>query len=105
MMQLTRRNVPAGTAATALAAGGAALAAAPPAGKQAPSYYRSRIGDLEVTVISDGAVEITVQPTMVRNRPLEDIKGARCKPRIFRPTVLEPVQSGAGEHRVEAGAA
>lgn len=46
MMQLTRRNVPAGTAATALATGGAALDAAPPAGKEAPSYYRSKVGDL-----------------------------------------------------------
>jgi glyoxylase-like metal-dependent hydrolase (beta-lactamase superfamily II) len=76
MMQLTRRSVLSGTAATALATSGAAFAAAPPAGKQAPSYYRSKVGDLEVTVISDGAVEITVQPAMVRNRPLDDIKAA-----------------------------
>ena len=74
MMQLTRRHVLAGTAA--LAASGPALAAAPPAGKQAPSYYRARIGDLEVTVISDGAVQIQVQPTMVRNRSLDEIKAA-----------------------------
>jgi glyoxylase-like metal-dependent hydrolase (beta-lactamase superfamily II) len=74
MMQLTRRHVLAGTAA--LAASGAALAAAPPAGKQAPSYYRARIGDLEVTVISDGAVQIQVQPTMVRNKSLDEIKAA-----------------------------
>jgi glyoxylase-like metal-dependent hydrolase (beta-lactamase superfamily II) len=77
-MQLTRRALVAGGAASAafLTASSATHAAAPMAGKQAPSYYRSKLGDLEITVISDGAVEITVQPAMVRNRPIDDIKAA-----------------------------
>lgn len=78
MVQLTRRSALAGGAAAAALgiASQAARAAAPQVGKQAPSYYRSKIGDLEVTVISDGAVEITVQPAMVRNRQIEDIRAA-----------------------------
>jgi glyoxylase-like metal-dependent hydrolase (beta-lactamase superfamily II) len=77
-MQLTRRAILAGGAASATLAAAPfeTHAAAPPVGKQAPSYYRSKLGDLEITVISDGAVEITVQPAMVRNRPIDDIKAA-----------------------------
>ena len=54
MTELTRRNVLAST----LAAGAAAAApfaapvraAAPPAGKQAPGFYRYKVGEYEVSV-------------------------------------------------------
>jgi glyoxylase-like metal-dependent hydrolase (beta-lactamase superfamily II) len=78
MPQLTRRSMLAGAAIGALAplAPAQLKAAAPAAGKQAPSFYRSKIGDFEVTVISDGAVQIQVQPAMVRNTSIDEIKAA-----------------------------
>ena len=74
---LTRRNMLAGAATAAglsLTQAVPAHAAAPAAGKQAPSFYRQKIGDFEVTVISDGAVE--VQPPSVRNASPDDVKAA-----------------------------
>ncbi len=70
MTQLTRRTVLTGAAAASAAAltgPNATQAAAPPAGKQAPSFYRSKLGDFEITVISDGARAIPLPPTFVRN--------------------------------------
>ena len=70
MTQLTRRTVLTGAAAAsvaALAGPNATQAAAPPAGKQAPSFYRSKLGDFEITVVNDGARAIPLPPTFVRN--------------------------------------
>ncbi len=56
-MNLTRRHALAGAAALAAAPMIPALpakAAAPAAGKQNASFYRYKVGDAEVTVISDG---------------------------------------------------
>ena len=70
MTQLTRRTVLTGAAAAsvaALAGSTATQAAAPLAGKQAPSFYRSKLGDFEITVVNDGARAIPLPPTFVRN--------------------------------------
>jgi glyoxylase-like metal-dependent hydrolase (beta-lactamase superfamily II) len=70
MTQFTRRTVLTGAAAAsvaALAGPNATQAAAPPAGKQAPSFYRSKLGDFEITVVNDGARAIPLPPTFVRN--------------------------------------
>jgi glyoxylase-like metal-dependent hydrolase (beta-lactamase superfamily II) len=70
MTQFTRRTVLTGAAAAsvaALAGPTATQAAAPPAGKQAPSFYRSKLGDFEITVVNDGARAIPLPPTFVRN--------------------------------------
>jgi glyoxylase-like metal-dependent hydrolase (beta-lactamase superfamily II) len=70
MTQLTRRTVLTGAAAAsvaALAGPTATHAAAPPAGKQAPNFYRSKLGDFEITVVNDGARAIPLPPTFVRN--------------------------------------
>ena len=57
-METTRRAVLKGAAALATAAQlsgtSPSLAAAPPAGKQAPGFYRYKVGDYEVTIINDG---------------------------------------------------
>ncbi|MFX8782104.1 hypothetical protein ABTM76_19525, partial [Acinetobacter baumannii] len=56
-MELTRRQVltgAAGIAAAPLLPAIAANAAAPLAEKQAPSFYRYKVGDAQVNVISDG---------------------------------------------------
>ncbi len=54
-------------AGSALPLGPAALASAPPATKQVPSAYRYKVGDAEVTVISDGIRTMPLSDTFVRN--------------------------------------
>ena len=57
----TRRSLLTGTAAAGAAAfmapaiSGRVRAAVPPAAKQAPGYYRFKVGDYEVTLLHDGA--------------------------------------------------
>ena len=56
-MELTRRRALAGAAvvaATPLLSSMPGKAAAPVADKQAPSFYRYKVGDIQVTVVSDG---------------------------------------------------
>ena len=58
MLELTRRSILSGAAAAALmpvAAFTPARAVAPSSGKQAPSFYRYKLGTNEITVIHDGA--------------------------------------------------
>src|ERR1035437_6883329 len=59
MTQLTRRKLFAGAAGAATALtplmGRSALGSAPAAGKQAPGFYRYKVGDYEITQLSDGA--------------------------------------------------
>ena len=43
---------------TAAMLGESALARAPKAGTQVPSFYRFQLGDAEVTVVSDGALTL-----------------------------------------------
>jgi glyoxylase-like metal-dependent hydrolase (beta-lactamase superfamily II) len=80
MSEFTRRDVMTGTAATAAAAAAAAIlpwtgqparAAAPPAGKQAPGFYRYKVGTYELTQITDGGRTIPMPDGFVRNVPKE----------------------------------
>ena len=81
MTQLTRRSALAGAAAiTAAAAIGPltaikpARAATPLAGKQAPSFYRYKIGEFEITAIHDGVWLPDITPTLVRNVSVPEIQ-------------------------------
>jgi len=71
MMGLTRRQLLAGTAAASAAltpfAATPVRAAAPVAGKQVPSFYRYKVGELECTSISDGARTFPMPDGFVRN--------------------------------------
>ncbi len=76
-MILSRRDLLAGTAATASALSlglspSELLAAAPPAGKQAASFYRYKVGDFEVTQIADGARTFPMPDQFVVNQKKED---------------------------------
>jgi glyoxylase-like metal-dependent hydrolase (beta-lactamase superfamily II) len=79
MTELTRRNILTGVVAAAATpalmplAASSARAAAPLSGKQAPSYYRSKLGDFEITVVSDGARPIPLPPAFVRNVSNEEV--------------------------------
>jgi glyoxylase-like metal-dependent hydrolase (beta-lactamase superfamily II) len=70
MTQLTRRDLFAGaaavTAATALA-GSEAMASAPIVGKQAPGFYRYKVGDFEITQLVDGARTFPIPDNFIVN--------------------------------------
>lgn len=77
MTEVSRRMMMAG-AATAVAAGVCppALAAAPPVGKQAPGYYRAKLGTMELTVVTDGVRRAPIADNFVRNASKQDIGAA-----------------------------
>src|SRR5262249_38283198 len=82
MTNITRRNIMTGVAAAAAAAVAplpairSPRAAAPAAGKQAPGFYRYRVGDYELTQIADGARTFPMPDGFVRNVPKEQALAA-----------------------------
>jgi glyoxylase-like metal-dependent hydrolase (beta-lactamase superfamily II) len=79
MMELTRRHALAGAAALAaspLLPHGPAKAAAPLADKQAPSFYRYKVGDAQVNAISDGASTSPLADTFVLNAKKDEVNAA-----------------------------
>src|SRR5436305_7006932 len=78
-MELTRRHALAGAAALAampLLPTISAKAATPVADKQAPSFYRYKIGDAQVNVISDGVNNFALPETFVLNAKKDEVNGA-----------------------------
>ena len=78
MTVMSRRGILTGSAVVA----GAALsgqpvvhAAAPVIGKQAPGFYRYKVGDAEVTVVADGALDFPVE-NFVSNVTTDQVKAA-----------------------------
>jgi glyoxylase-like metal-dependent hydrolase (beta-lactamase superfamily II) len=93
MTQFTRRTVLTGASAAsvaALAGPNAMQAAAPPAGKQAPSFYRSKLGDFEITVVNDGARAIPLPPTFVRNVSNADVLAAAEAAYMPKGSIVAP---------------
>jgi len=78
MTMLSRRGLLAGAAAVTAAGSmtAPARAAAPMAGKQAPSFYRYKIGDFEVTALNEGSVRNAAVQNMAVNKTLPDIQKA-----------------------------
>ena len=89
MTECTRREMIAGAGAM-LAAGTPASAGAPVAGKQVPSFYRSKLGDFELTVVSDGARPIPLPPRFVLNVPNEEVLKAAEAAYMPKGTVFAP---------------
>jgi glyoxylase-like metal-dependent hydrolase (beta-lactamase superfamily II) len=93
MIEFTRRQVLAGAAAaaatTALTAAPAS-AAAPLIGKQAPNFYRSKLGDFEVTVVSDGARPVPLPPAFVRNVSNEQVLAAAEAAYMPKGSIVAP---------------
>jgi len=78
-MELTRRHALAGAAAlaaTPLLPTISAKAAAPMPDKQAPSFYRYKVGDAQVTVISDGVNNFALGDTFVLNVKKDEVNAA-----------------------------
>ena len=95
MISTTRRGVLAGgAAAAALAATGQlaglspSLAAAPAANKQAPGFYRYKVGDYEITIINDGVWLRSLDPLPTPNVPVADLQKALAD--AFGPTDAVP---------------
>ncbi len=91
MSELTRRGVLAGaagatiaTALAPLAADRTAFAAAPPAGKQAPGFYRYKVGEFEITAVTDGAATFPLPDQFVQNQPKAEVQKALAA--AFQPT-------------------
>ena len=81
-MELTRRHALAGAAALAAAPllpNSPAKAAAPLAEKQAPSFYRYKIGEAQVTAISDGINTFALGDTLVLNAKKDEVAAALDK--------------------------
>jgi glyoxylase-like metal-dependent hydrolase (beta-lactamase superfamily II) len=82
MTDLTRRDLLTGAAAvaaaTALTPFGTQIARAvvPPAGAQAPGFYRYKVGSYECTSINDGARSFPMPDTFVKNVPKEEALAA-----------------------------
>jgi len=82
MTQFTRRQILAGAAATAFAAAAPftpsspVSAAAPPVGRQAPGFYRYKVGSIEVTVVTDGINRRAVTDDFVLNAKKEEVSAA-----------------------------
>jgi hypothetical protein len=110
MHGLTRRQVIAG----ATVAAGAALlpecavrAAAPAAGKQAPSFYRYKVGSFECTSLSDGARTFPMPDTFVRNvskdQALAAAEAAFPKGQVVVPFNPQVINTGSKLVLIDAG--
>jgi glyoxylase-like metal-dependent hydrolase (beta-lactamase superfamily II) len=108
-MELTRRRLIGGASAAGAAlaltpfAATRAHSAAPLSGKQAPSFYRAKVGDFEVTVVSDGARVAPIPDGYVRNVPKEQVLAAaeaafNPKGQLFAP--FNPVVVNTGSKLV-----
>ena len=94
-MELTRRHALAGAAALAaspLLPVASAKAAAPIADKQAPSFYRYKVGDVLVTVVSDGVNTFPLGDSFVLNAKKEDVAAALEK--AYMPKDKVSIQFG-----------
>ena len=78
-MELTRRHALAGAAALAATPLLPDRPPAPPrrsADKQAPSFYRYKVGDVQVTVISDGVNTFALGDSFVLNAKKDEVAAA-----------------------------
>ena len=89
MTEFTRRSVLASTAAAGAAAVtpisvSPASGAAPPAGTQAAGFYRYKVGDYEITVVTDGSTTRPLEDNFVANQNKEAVNAALAA--AFLPT-------------------
>jgi glyoxylase-like metal-dependent hydrolase (beta-lactamase superfamily II) len=109
MIDLTRRTLLTGTVASTavagifLAPGDQARAAAPPAGTQAPGWYRYKVGNFEVTVVADGVNRFKLPDDIVANVKREEVNAALVaahgEPDVF-VTPYNPIVVNTGQKLV-----
>jgi glyoxylase-like metal-dependent hydrolase (beta-lactamase superfamily II) len=82
MTELTRRQMLVGTTAAAVAAAvpfsapPPAGATAPAVGRQAPGFYRYKVGSIEVTVVTDGINRMPIPDGFVLNAKKDEVNAA-----------------------------
>jgi glyoxylase-like metal-dependent hydrolase (beta-lactamase superfamily II) len=82
MAEITRRQLLTGAAAAAFAASvpfaapGRAGASAQASGRQAPGFYRYKVGSFEVTVVTDGITRFPVNDALVLNAGKHEVQAA-----------------------------
>jgi len=106
MTELTRRTVLAGASAVSAASAGGLLngltpakAAAPQLGRQAPGFYRYKVGSLEVTVVTDGARSFPLPESFVNNASKDQVNTAleqAFMPRDKMTLVYNPIVVNTG---------
>ena len=96
MIELSRRGVLTGTVAAAAAAlapldgRSPARAAAPAAGKQAPGWYRYKVGSFEVTAVTDGARTFPLADSYVKNAQKDAVSAAFAAGYMDKDKVTAP---------------
>jgi glyoxylase-like metal-dependent hydrolase (beta-lactamase superfamily II) len=112
MPQLTRRAVVAGaTAAAALSPVMSLLsarAAAPLSGKQAPGFYRYKVGSHEITVVTDGSSTFPLSDTFVTNTKKDEVNAALAAAHLQKDQMTIPyspvvVNTGAKLVAIDTG--
>ena len=108
MTDLTRRHMLVGTAAAAIAVGvplaapSPARAAPPPQfGKQAPGFYRYKLGSFEITVVTDGKSRVPITDDFVVNAKKSEVQAALTA--LFMDTAIfygpyNPIVVNTGAH-------
>jgi glyoxylase-like metal-dependent hydrolase (beta-lactamase superfamily II) len=114
MMQLSRRNLFAGAAAAGAAtaltpfSARSVLAAAPVAGKQNAGWYRYKVGDFEVTVVTDGMTNAPLSDTYMTNAPKDAVNAALAadfmpKDRAIQPYTPVVINTGSKLVAIDTG--
>jgi glyoxylase-like metal-dependent hydrolase (beta-lactamase superfamily II) len=74
-MNLSRRTLMAAAAAAPFAPSLAqAQAPVPQVGRQAPGFFRYKLGDFEITALHDGVVAAPLNPQRIPNVPVEEVR-------------------------------
>jgi glyoxylase-like metal-dependent hydrolase (beta-lactamase superfamily II) len=112
MTQLTRRQMLVGTSAAAFAAAlpfaasSPVAAAAPAIGRQAPGFYRYKVGSIEVTVVTDGIYRLPITDGFVLNAKKDVLVGPYNPIVVNTGAKLAVIDTGFGEaaYRASQGA-
>ena len=99
-MTPSRRTFLGSTAAVAVATVAPPLrAATPQTGKQAPAYYRYKVGSIEITVVNDGVSRMPITDDFVGNASKADVQAAldaAFQPRDFYAGPYNPIVINTG---------
>ena len=94
MTEFTRRSVLSAAAAAAVLGsvpiGAPARAAAPPSGRQAPGFYRYKVGSHEITVVTDGAATYPLPDNFVVNATKDEVGAALASAFLDREKITVP---------------